>query len=954
MIKRTGLNSMTLRRLLIALVLAIPVSTTWALDAVVFSNLNQPDSLPQLGQPVSNPIRSALAIPFTTDATNTELTLVRLFIERASASDLINVSIWDVDNSGVTPAPGNRLANLIGPNDPDPSGSDYVSSTTIPVIPITLQPSTSYFVVIRNNLAGSVAATQTRAGIGSDLSPPKYILGIPGVSPTTTCRRANMSWDCNSTFFSRSLFPTLEIVAGPPAPALIYSLTANPRSYDFGPIPLNTESAPQAFTVENDGTAPQTLGQLSISQGFLIKSNACNNQTLAPGATCSVSAAFAPTVGGQATGVLTIPADPADPAVQYGILLSGQSPAQFSVSGTLGGLATGGTVVISNIATQQTLTLDGPFSFSSQNNGATYNVVVDQDPTGQTCTVANGTGVISAADVTNVQVDCVDNLYAVGGLVSGLVPGDVLVLQNNGQDDLTLTADGVFSFPQGVNFQDTYSVTVKTQPTAPSETCTVTNGSGVMAASNITNVSVTCTVNAFSVGGDLSGLAAGESLELLLNGAHQTTLSADGSFQFTPIADATAYSVTVAQQPAGQTCTVSNGSGTLAGSDVTNVAVICVLNRYTIGGNLSGLAGGKSLVLANNGGDDLALSADGAFVFATPLTSGSTYSVAIKTQPVGETCVATNSSGTVQTADINRVSITCNVNTYRVAGNLSGLASGQSVELLLNGTLNSVLTGNGFFQFPAIADGSAYAVTVATQPTGQTCTVSNGTGTLAGASVNDVLVTCVTERYTIGGLLSGLVPGDTVVLQNNGGDDLVLTADGAFSFVTPVEFNGAYAVTVLAQPPAPSETCTVTNGSGTTPAANVNTVTVVCTLNSFVVGGAVSGLASGQTVLLQNNGADDRVMSANGNFVFSPQADATNYTVTVASQPSGQTCSVVDGSGTLAGANISSVSVVCQDNSVLPGRPAPIPTLSTWMLGLLVASIIGLGFALHREKSAWY
>ena len=159
----------------------------------------------------------------------------------------------------------------------------------------------------------------------------------------------------------------------------------------------------------------------------------------------------------------------------------------------------------------------------------------------------------------------------------------------------------------GVDFLSPYSVTVKSQPTAPSETCSVTNGSGVMGDSAITNVSVTCTVNAFTVGGDLAGLAAGESIELLLNGAHHTTLNTDGSFQFLPIADATPYSVTVAQQPSGQTCTVSNGTGVLAGSDVTNVAVSCVLNSYTIGGNLSGLASGKSLVLANNGGDDLTL-----------------------------------------------------------------------------------------------------------------------------------------------------------------------------------------------------------------------------------------------------------------------------------------------------------------------------------------------------------
>lgn len=42
-----------------------------------------------------------------------------------------------------------------------------------------------------------------------------------------------------------------------------------------------------------------------------------------------------------------------------------------------------------------------------------------------------------------------------------------------------------------------------------------------------------------------------------------------------PLADGTAYVVTITTQPVGQTCTVTNGAGTLAGSNVSNVAVIC-------------------------------------------------------------------------------------------------------------------------------------------------------------------------------------------------------------------------------------------------------------------------------------------------------------------------------------------------------------------------------------------
>jgi len=38
------------------------------------------------------------------------------------------------------------------------------------------------------------------------------------------------------------------------------------------------------------------------------------------------------------------------------------------------------------------------------------------------------------------------------------------------------------------------------------------------------------------------------------------------------------------------------------------------------------------------------------------------------------------------------------------------------------------------------------------------------------------------ETFTVGGTASGLTAGDTLVLQNNGGDNLSVTADGVFTF----------------------------------------------------------------------------------------------------------------------------------------------------------------------------
>jgi hypothetical protein len=58
---------------------------------------------------------------------------------------------------------------------------------------------------------------------------------------------------------------------------------------------------------------------------------------------------------------------------------------------------------------------------------------------------------------------------------------------------------------------------------------------------------------------------------------------------------------------------------------------------------------------------------------------------------------------------------------------------------------------------------------------------------------------CIPPSYSIGGSVSGLT--GTVVLQNNDGNHLPVSASGAFSFSTSVTSGGAYAVTVLTQPP---------------------------------------------------------------------------------------------------------------------------------------------------------
>src|ERR1700761_8372412 len=83
------------------------------------------------------------------------------------------------------------------------------------------------------------------------------------------------------------------------------------------------------------------------------------------------------------------------------------------------------------------------------------------------------------------------------------------------------------------------------------------------------------------------------------------------------------------------------------------------------------------------------------------------------------------------------------------------------------------------------------------------------------------------DTFTISGTVTGL-NGTGLVLADNGGDNLAVTANGSFTFATAVARGGTYAVTVATQPSNPAQTCTVANGSGTV-VGNVASVQVTCT-----------------------------------------------------------------------------------------------------------------------------
>ena len=126
---------------------------------------------------------------------------------------------------------------------------------------------------------------------------------------------------------------------------------------------------------------------------------------------------------------------------------------------------------------------------------------------------------------------------------------------------------------------------------------------------------------------------------------------------------------------------------------------------------------------------------------------------------------------------------------------------------------------------------------MSTQPTGQTCTVSSGSGTVTG-TVTSVSVSCTTNTYSIGGTITGLTASGLVLTDNGGNPLSVSSGSTSFTFSTQLAYGATYAVAVSTQPTRTA--CTVSNGSGTV-TGTVTSVSLSC-VNSYTIGGTISGL----------------------------------------------------------------------------------------------------------------
>lgn len=250
--------------------------------------------------------------------------------------------------------------------------------------------------------------------------------------------------------------------------------------------------------------------------------------------------------------------------------------------------------------------------------------------------------------------------YKISVTVSGLLGSGLALDLNSGAETIVVNSDGGYEFTTALTTGSNFNVTIKTQPTLPVQTCSVSGGMGVVGFGNINSIIVNCDPLRYTIGGTITGLDGITGL-ILTNSVDGSTLSvavASGAFAFTQTyLDGATYNVSVSTQPNHpvQNCVTTNGVGTIAGANITNITIACTSIAFPIEVTAVGIASG-TLSIRNNNSELLTISTNGLHRFPTNIITNNSYSLQVVSTPANHQCILNSTSGTVT----GTISITAN------------------------------------------------------------------------------------------------------------------------------------------------------------------------------------------------------------------------------------------------------------------------------------------------------
>lgn len=270
----------------------------------------------------------------------------------------------------------------------------------------------------------------------------------------------------------------------------------------------------------------------------------------------------------------------------------------------------------------------------------------------QACIPSLSKGLLqSVSDFLQLQSLVNTGPFKISVTVSGLVGSGLAIDLNSGTETLLINSDGNYQFNTTVTTGTNFSVTIKTQPTLPTQVCSVSGGLGVVGFGNINSIIVNCDPLKYTIGGTITGLdgITGLTLTNSVDGSTLGVAVASGTFAFSQTyIDGTSYNVSVTTQPNHplQNCLTTNGAGVIAGTNITNITIACTSIAFPIEVTAVGIGSG-TLTIRNNNSEFLSISTNGLHRFPTNVVTNNSYSLQIVSTPPNHQCTLSSTTGVV-------------------------------------------------------------------------------------------------------------------------------------------------------------------------------------------------------------------------------------------------------------------------------------------------------------------
>ncbi len=603
------------------------------------------------------------------------------------------------------------------------------------------------------------------------------------------------------------------------------------------------------------------------------------------------------------------------------------APVTATVTGLQGELT-----LVDGAGNNFTTNTTAPWTLESLPIGADYRYSISSSPPGQECTLSNGTGKVVAAGVV-LGIACRNLSYEVGGVVTGLQrPIEVALTKPDTKESETQPLDGVtdYSFSE-LTQGERYIVTV-TSPAV--QTCSVSNGEGVIDGRSVSNVDIACRLNPVTVGGTAAGISEPIVLTLTTPTVEANlNITKDGSFVFNQnVLPGQGY--LVVQSPSDAlTCTLGNAEGTVGDTGVNNLQVNCKLNTAPVTATVTGLQG--ELTLVDGAGNNFTTNTTAPWTLES-LPIGADYRYSISSSPPGQECTLSNGTGKVVAAGV-ALEISCTDIIYRLRFQQDYPQGDFDYLLTVNGSVKFTTDANNGNLISVLEFKPNDQATISFEhPATQSCTLTqadqpvvDNTVVFDNADIT-VTITCRPLTYSVSVALMGDL--SEVAFNINGGSDSVIVVNNATELLTS-ELVSTEVYQVSATSLASYEECTYEGNNG----AIVNQDVVVsanCGLKKYRVSGEVRGARDASITIFNN---DQLLAEITGDVSFTLPAtyvhgDSLDLSVV---GPETSFCQITP----------ASIDIVDQDISNLLIQCVPFVSVSGTVDGLSSTLELGYGFA---------